>query len=168
VTVVEYVDFACSACAEFTLETWPRVRRELVETGRVYWRTVPFSIGFRHGERAARAGECAGLMGEFWPMHDALLARQRLWMEPRRPEDTFQALALSLGMDSAALRECIDEDTPRERMERAQDEASAMGVRATPTFLVNGRPVLGAVPFDMFLQLVVDAEESARERVPRR
>jgi len=154
VMVVEYADFACSACAEFAVDTWPRVRRELVESGRVYWRVVPFSLGFRHGRRAARAGECAAAQGGFWSMHDALFAEQRRWMEPRRPEDTFEEMAETLGLDPRALRECIDDDIPEDRIDRAQDEAEDAGVRATPTFLVNGRPVLGALPFDMFLQAV--------------
>lgn len=154
VTVVEYADFACSACAEFAVDTWPRVRRELVESGRVYWRVVPFSLGFRHGRRAARAGECAAIQGGFWPMHDALFAEQGRWMEPRRPEDTFEEIAEGMGLDPTALRECIDDEVPEDRLDRAQDEAEDAGVRATPTFLVNGRPVLGALPFDMFVQAV--------------
>lgn len=154
VAVVEYADFACSACAEFAVDTWPRVRRELVETGRVYWRVVPFSLGFRHGRRAARAGECAAAQSGFWPMHDALFAEQRRWMEPRRPEDTFEEIAETLGLDPVALRECIDDDVPEDRIDQAQDEAEDVGVRATPTFLVNGRPVLGALPFDTFVQAV--------------
>jgi protein-disulfide isomerase len=161
VAVVEYADFACSACAEFALETWPRVRRELVESGRVHWRLVPFSLGFRHGRRAARAAECAARQDGFWAMHDALFAGQGRWMRPRRPEDTFEEMAEALGLESAALRRCIDDDGPQDHLNRAQTEAEEAGVRATPTFLVNGRPVLGALPFDMFVQTVEAAEEKS-------
>ena len=162
VTIVEYADFACSACAEFAVETWPRVRRELVTSGRVQWRVVPFSLGFRHGHRAARAAECAGLQGAFWVMHDRLFGERERWMEPRRPADVFQAMAAELGLDALALRQCIDDDEPVEgRLEAAANAAKDEGIRATPTFVVNGRPVLGALPFDMVLAAVEQAEAEA-------
>jgi protein-disulfide isomerase len=157
VEVVEFADFACSACAEFAVETWPRVRRELVDSGRVYWRVVPFSLGFRHGERAARAAECAADQGRFWEMHDRLFAEQERWMRPRRPENTFQEMARSLGLEAADFRNCLDQNHSRNRVEAAGDVARESAVRGTPTFMVNGEPVLGALPFPTFLAAIEKA-----------
>lgn len=164
VTVVEYADFACSACAEFSAETWPRVRTELVETGRISWRLVPFALGFRHGGRAARAAECAGDQGAFWPMHDRLFRTQGTWMSKRNPEEHFRDLAREAGLDPDLFQRCVDDDIPEDRIDAANEEARDRGVRATPTFLVNGRPVLGAVDFPMFLLAVEEAEKEAGNR----
>ena len=155
VTVVEFADFACSACAEFARDTWPDVRARFVETGRVRWRVVPFELGFRNSEEGARAGYCAAEQGRFWPMHDELFARREHWVGERRPRGALVRIAGTAGLDGETFEACYDdEDRTEDLVDRANDAAKAARVRATPTFLIDGVPVLGAVPFDAFAQLL--------------
>lgn len=167
VTVVEFADFACSACGQFWRETWPRVREELVEAGRVSWTHVPFLLGFRHGDKATKAAECAGVQGAFWPMHDRIFASQEEWMKQRRPDDHLKGLAEGLEIDGAAFEACYDKNGGKDRTRAANRAARDAGVRATPTFLVNGRPVMGALDYASFLAVVEASEEAARSDLER-
>lgn len=178
VAVVEFGDFACSACAEFWRDTWPRVRSELIETGRVMWRHVPFLLGFPRGDRAARAAECAAEQDAFWPMYDRLFDGQRQWTRGRHPEDVFLGYAAAIGLREDVFRGCVEDDEREARTRSATKAARAARVRGTPTFFINGRQAVGALPFEMFLALVERAERDrasgtdsgprSLDRLPRR
>lgn len=167
VTVVEFADFACTACGQFWRDTWPRVRSELVETGRVSWRHVPFVLGFRHGDKATKAAECAADQGAFWPMLDRIFSSQADWMGERRPDDMLKGLVSDLEIDHDTFEDCYDRNRAKDRTRDANRAARKAGIRATPTFLVNGEPVLGALDYASFLRVVEAAERSIPERPPR-
>lgn len=158
VVVVEYADFACSACAEFARDTWPTIRDAYVETGTVRWHLIPFELGFRNSEEGARAGQCSAVLGAFWEMHDLLFRRRGEWEGLRNPEDPLARIAVDAGLDEARFRECYDENPARDRTRAANRAAQDDGIRATPTFFINGFRVQGALPADVFAELI----ESAR------
>lgn len=165
VLVVEFGDFGCSACGRFARETWPRVLAELVETGRVRWKYVPFVLGaFPRAGDAARAGECAGAQDGFWPMHDRLYEEQGRWSRQRNPRATFVGYAESIGLDPADFERCYRENSRGARTEAANEAADAMGVRrsGTPTFFINGEIVVGAHPTDEFIAMIERAESRTR------
>lgn len=155
VTVVEFSDFGCPYCARFALETYPELHEEFVETGAVRWRYVPFVLGsFPNGDLAARASECAGEQERFWEMHDRLFARQREWKRADDAEALFASLAAELGLDEARFRDCYASGRTEGRTRAANDAAREAGVRATPTFFINGRRIEGALPADHFRMLL--------------
>ncbi len=164
IQVVEFGDFACSACAQFWRDTWPRLRQELVETGRVAWRHVPFLLGFPRGDDAANAAECAADQGEFWAMHDLLFEGHRDWTRGRGQEEVFRGYAADIGLEAEAFEECYDDEDGEDRTRAATRAARDAEVRGTPTFFVNGRPAVGALPYDMFIQLIEEAEQGRAGR----
>ncbi len=155
VSVVEFSDFGCPYCAKFALESLPELSREFVESGRVRWRYIPFELGiFPNGGVAALAAECAGEQGRFWEMHDLLYERQREWKPSDAPEALFRGYARSLGLNLAGFASCYREERTAPRIELHNEVARRLGVRATPSFLVNGRPVEGALPLEQFRTLI--------------
>jgi protein-disulfide isomerase len=149
VQIVELGDFGCSACATFATESWADFQSQFIETGIVTWRFIPFDLGsFRNSEDAAIAAECvAELQPEsFWSMHDVLYERQADWNRVRRPKEQLRTLAELLGVDGDAFDDCYDGDAAEDRVDRNNDLAKDLGVRATPTFFINGRVQLGAPP----------------------
>ena len=160
VAVVEFGDFACSACGEFSRETWPRIKLELVDTGRISWRHVPFLLGFRRGDDAANAAECAAEQGGFWPMHDRLFAGQREWLRDRRPTDVFRTYASAIGLDLERFSACYGAERGEGRTRAATRVARSADVRGTPTFLIGDRRAVGAIPYELFLEIVEDVERS--------
>jgi protein-disulfide isomerase len=83
---------------------------------------------------AAQAAECAGGQGKFWEMHDLLFENQG-HLKPAQ----HAALAKSLGLDMARFTAEMDDEIYLQRVREHQVSGKASGVRATPTFYVNGR-----------------------------
>lgn len=155
VTVIEFSDFGCPYCAQFALDTYPELHTEFVLSGSVRWIFVPFVIGrFVNGEGAALAGECAGEQGRFWQMHDRLFEHQGEWRREGPPDELFLQLAESVGLDVPRFEQCYRENPHAERIERHNQLARQAQVRGTPSFLVNGRQVEGALPQDQFRSLL--------------
>lgn len=151
IQVVELSDFGCPYCATFALETEPELMREFVASGQVYWKYVPFVIGmFPNGEAAARASECAAEQGRFWPMRDSIYAHQSAWKRADDPVAVLNRIAAGAGLDGERFAGCWSAAHVRARTTRANNAATRLGVRATPTFFINGRMVEGALPLNVF------------------
>lgn len=100
-----------------------------------------------NGKQAARASECAAEQGRFWPMHARLYARQRDWTNT---VPVFAEEAARLGLNAVAFARCYETRVTDRRTEGASIIAQRLGIRATPTFYVNGRAVEGALPLAQF------------------
>lgn len=163
VTVYEFSDFGCPFCGMFALGTYPELQEEFVKTGRVRWVMVPFVMGmFPNGAEAARAAECAGEQQEFWPMHDLLFASQKEWKASRSPAALLQGYAGRLKLDTERFAACYEEDRQGGRTALNNRAADAAGIRATPSFLVGGRLVEGALPAAQFRLLLKQLTASRR------
>lgn len=162
VVVVDLSDFGCPYCGQFARETYPTLDREYVQTGKVFFKYVPFVMGmFPNGKEAARAAECAGDQGKFWPMYDHLYEGQTDWKRTRNPYPLYQQYAAATGVDGARFANCYSSQETHPRTKLANDAARLLGVRATPSFLVNGRPIEGALPLADFRQVLNDAAAGA-------
>lgn len=153
-TVVEFSDFGCEACADFAAESLPQLRSEFVETQQVRWRFVPIRQGFYRGGEAARAAECAGEQGKFWGMHDLLLQRQRAWQSRGDAAETFTAYASEAGADPEAFAACYTSDRPDATLRLHDMMALTLGIRGVPTFLVGGQRVIGALEAERFAEIL--------------
>lgn len=168
VTVVEFGDFGCPACALFARETFPAIEAEYVRAGQVRWQFIPFVLGpFRHAKYAARAALCAEAQNAFWPMHDALYARQDEWKDGDQ-HDTFAAIARGLGLEEDSFARCYTGRDVKDRVDAYSKLARRMRVRATPTFFVGEQRVLGALSAADFRQLLDRALQDASEPGGRR
>lgn len=155
VTVYEFSDFGCPFCAMFASGTYPGLHEEFVETGKVRWTYVPFVMGmFPNGAESARAAECAAEQNRFWEMHDLLYTRQNEWKKSRAPEDLFNDYARELGLEPSRFASCYRENRGAARTAINSRAASALGVRATPSFFINGRLVEGALPAEQFRRIL--------------
>jgi len=157
VVIVEYADFACSACAEFARDTWPEIERRYVESGVVRWYLIPFELGFRNSEEGARAGQCGAALGSFWELHDVLFARRSEWDDLRNPRELLAEIAVEAGLETGVFLDCYDENPGKDRTRAANRAAKDDGIRGTPTFFINGFRVQGALPVDAFVQLIESA-----------
>lgn len=155
IVIIEFGDFGCSACAMFATETMAQFQREFINTGRVRWKYVPFVLGnFPNSGEATRAAECAAQQDAFWSMHDLLYAQQKEWNRERRPRDVFVGFATRLGLDLTRFHHCLDTDPRAANTRRANEAARALLIRHTPTFFVNGRRAIGALPIAEWRKIV--------------
>ncbi|HVO11726.1 MAG TPA: thioredoxin domain-containing protein [Vicinamibacteria bacterium] len=150
VTVVEFSDFQCPFC-ERSRPTVARVREAYGD--KVRWAFRHFPLGFHeNAQKAGEAAACAGDQGRFWEMHD------RLWAtNSKLALSDLKADAAALGLDTAAFDRCLDSGRHADLVQRDQEAGAAYGVSGTPAFFVNGRPLVGAQPFEEF-QKVIDDE----------
>lgn len=152
IAVVEFSDFGCPYCARFARATFPTVRSEYVNPGTVRWRYVPVIFGFPGGELMGAAAVCAANQGGtsmFWRVHELLYNRQTAL----RGDDARPLLLdwiSELGVDRDALDACIDAPATTETLQAHTRAAVEWYVRGTPSFVVNGVPMSGALPIEFF------------------
>lgn len=170
VVVIELSDFGCPYCGVFAGDVFPAIDREYVQTGKVLFKYVPFIAGsFPHAREATRAAECAGEQGQFWAMASDLFATQAEWKRGRAADAQMAALAATLPIDTAAFARCYADRHTDARTERGTRVANDLGVRVTPSFLIDGNPVQGALPLAEFRKQVETALllHASRSSAPR-
>src|SRR6266850_8512738 len=132
VTVVEYGDFECPNCKQAA----PAVKRLLDQFAgrvRIAFRHFPLEEVHPHALAAALATETAAGQGKFWPMHDLLFDNQR-HLKPPQLRGYAQQLELDMRRYDADMADTVYLQRVREDIEGAAES----GVRATPTFFMNG------------------------------
>lgn len=107
---------------------------------------LPFHELARPAHEAAR---CAGEAGQFWPYHDRLFQEQPAFERP-----DLVGYAADLGIDRASFTRCLDERRFAAAVEADVSQARALGINGTPTFLINGRQVVGAQPIEAFRSMI--------------
>jgi protein-disulfide isomerase len=107
--------------------------------------------------QAHEAARCAGAVGKYWPYHDRLFAAQPAF---RRAD--LLAYAGELGLDRDAFARCLDGRRFANDVERDVAEAEALGIRGTPTFLINGQRVIGATSVEEFRSVIDRAIQERR------
>jgi protein-disulfide isomerase len=150
VTIVEFSDFQCSYCRKFWKETLPRIEAEYIDTGKARFVYRHLAVLGPFSEQAAEAAECAREQGKFWPYHDRVLEKTG------RLAFTDARLMEELQLDRAAMQACIASGRHVDRIRREAALARRLGASGTPAFLINGRLLIGAHPFETFKQ-VIDA-----------
>lgn len=163
VVIIDFSDFGCPYCAQFTRQSYPAIEREYIRTGKVFFKYVPFIVGmFPHSGEATRAAECAGEQGRFWPMADNVYDAQGDWKRSSDPRASLMRAATAAAADTTKLASCYADRHTDARTRRATDIADRLGVRVTPSFVVDGRPVEGALPLPEFRRVIDAALATAK------
>lgn len=103
---------------------------------------------------AAEASECAADQGAFWEYHDFLFEHQAGENQGAFSKDNLKRFAADLGLDSKVFNECLDTGKYTELVQTMTQTAQSLGVSSTPAFVINGRAILGAQPFNAFEQII--------------
>ncbi len=148
ITIVEFSDYQCLYC-KLSLPTINEILAKYRGKVRVVYRDYP-GPNHPHAPQAAEAAQCAGDQGKFWEYHDSLFDRQASgtgW--------NFSELAKEIGLNQDAFATCLNSRRYREEVAKDLRDGLKLGVTSTPTFFINGRPLVGAKPFAEF-QAVID------------
>jgi protein-disulfide isomerase len=108
---------------------------------------------------ASAAAECAGEQGKFWEYSDLLFLDQKVYA--RQDLDTY-AGALSLDMDR--FDACLDDGRMKGRIQADLEEAGRVGVKATPTLVVNGHLIEGLPSPDQFATMLAVEKKQAAQK----
>ena len=160
VTIVEFADFECEQCANFSAITEPDVRKRIIDSGLANIRFYDFPLVERHPNSmfASLAASCAADQNRFWPMHDVLLTRQSEWQghtqHKPNPVPELRSYAKEVGLDLAKYDACFESRGNLPRINAHYQAGIAMRVQATPSFVIGGRLYSGNQPYDAIKQAV--------------
>ena len=147
VTIVEFSDFQCPYCQK-SVGILKEIRRLYGDRIRLIYRDYP-GPNHPYASPAAVAARCAGEQGKFWEYHDLLFARQssdKGW--------DFISLSKELGLQQSVFDVCLSSGRFRDQVTKDLQDGLKLGITSTPTFFLNGRPLVGAQPLANFQALI--------------
>ena len=147
IVIVEFSDFNCSFCRRFHQETFNALLGEYPDQIRFVYRDFP--ITSQESFYAAQAAQCAFEQDKFWEFHDLLFSGTL----PLGSE-AYETYALELGLDSEELLFCIESERFAEDVSSDGSFASSLGLTGTPSFFINGIPMIGAQPLSQFARII--------------
>ena len=164
VTIVEFSDFECPFCQRHFAQTWPEIKRNYVDTGKVRYVFLDFPLEQIHfkARKAAEAAHCAAEQGKFWEMHDILFAQNG-----NLDVGQYVNYAKKLGLEAFAFDLCLGSGKQSAKINRNVASGTSIGINATPSFIIarsergdivsGGNIITGAQPYEQFRQAIDQA-----------
>jgi protein-disulfide isomerase len=136
------------------------LERRYIEDGtlRLEWRDFPY-LG-EESRRAAVAARAAQEQGKFWEYHDLLYENQGSKNAGAFSDESLIGFAREAGLDVERFESSFKGGKYEDIVEQVFREAQDAGIQGTPTFLINGRILVGAQPLEVFEQML---EEELRK-----
>src|SRR5687768_1119858 len=146
VEILQFSDFECPFCQR----AQPAIREVLARYEgqiKMVWKDFPLPIHV-HAVAAAAAARCAHEQGKFWQYHDVLFANQQALSAAE-----LRRHAATVGVDLPQFEACVATGKHQEAI-RAELEVDDYPIEVTPTLLINGRMVTGAVGVEQLAAIV--------------
>ncbi len=154
VTMVEFTDYECPFCRQFHMASFEQLKSKYIDTGKLRYVSRDFPLDMHpHARAAAKMARCAGEQGRFWEMRRALIVNGN-----SLSDETMARLGKGLELDERDFGKCLADPNTDKALRGDMDEAAALGVSGTPTFVlgrsdgdsVQGARVVGAQPLATF------------------
>ena len=157
VTIVEFADFECPFCAHAFSALETLVNTTYKGKVKVIFKAYPLNV-HPWAIKAAEAAECARLQNPaaFWDFARYFYTNQGS-IDVKNVQDHVDKLAKSQKLDQASLKACMDSSQTSARIKQDQTDGNSIHVSSTPTFFVNGIPIVG-LPEGKVLNYVIDSE----------
>lgn len=164
VTLVEYSDFQCPACASF----FPVLQGLLQNYGdklKIVYRNYPLTQLHPNAQLAAQAAEAAGMQGRFFDMHDVLFSTQKDWSGLANPTDNFIAYATQIGLNVDQFKTDLTSSGVKDAIAQDVRGGNRSNVDSTPTFFLNGLQITsnpqGLAPFMTLIDAALNPAPAA-------
>ena len=152
VTIIEYASLTCPFCRKFHVNVYPRVKKELIDTGKVRWIVREFPIG-RSAGTAAIINRCAPDK-DYFVLFDKFLTQQKVWVSQEVRRDAIYKVASQTGMTRQAFDACLANKEIEEGLRTVKQRGRELGVTGTPTFFVNGKKSRGDLTYDELVAMI--------------
>lgn len=155
VTVNEYFSLTCTHCAAFSMETLPRIQKDLIEPGTVKWVFHDYPLD----QVALQAAMVARYLpvDRYEPFINALFATQNSWAFNRGAEPTEQLwkTAALAGMSKPTFDKAVADTGLRDWIiKNQQADTEKWKIDSTPSFVINGQKYAGEMGYDAFRKLI--------------
>lgn len=152
VTLVEYSDFECPACAAY----FEMIEKAITEYGdrlSFTYRHFPLTQ-HKNALNASYASEAAGKQGKFWEMHKMIFEHQADWTEESNASETFKKYAQELKLDLARYATDVVSTETKDAVTHDRDTGLRSGVDSTPSFYLNGKKMQSPRSYDELKALI--------------
>jgi protein-disulfide isomerase len=156
-TVYEFGDFQCPYCKQFYQQTYADFKSKYIDTGKVKLVFVHFPLTSIHvnAEIASEAAECANRQGQFEAYYNTLYTNSS-GDGTGLDSASLKSYASQIGLNMTTFDACLDGGQAKAVVTADEAEGTSVGVTGTPSFVIGGQLVLGAVPTAQF-EASVDA-----------
>jgi protein-disulfide isomerase len=157
VTIVEYSDFQCPFCSRGYQTMESQVLKEYGDKVRFIYKNFPLPM-HPWAEPAAIATECAldqKNTDAYWKLYHYFFENQRDLTAQNLKDKSLEAIK-DTKIDAAKFTDCLDNKKTQDIVKKETAEGSSVGVSGTPAFIINGRLISGAQPFDAFKAVIDD------------
>ena len=153
VTIVQYASMTCPYCRKFQVETFPTLKREYIDTGKVrYVLRAEFPIGKQSG-LATIALRCAP-PDKYFVLYEKLMVQQASWVSQEvRPDPIFK-VAAQVGMTRAQFDSCRENRGMINALNGIKERGRTLGIIGTPNFFVQGKLVKSVIGMKEIREMV--------------
>ena len=122
--------------------------KDYVASGKVKYYFRHFAFLGQQSTWTSEAAECANEQGKFWAMHDWLFSNQASESDlAYYSKENLIKYAGKVGVDVNKFSTCLNSDKYASAVSADTADGQAAGVNGTPTTFINGKPIVGAVPY---------------------
>jgi cyclophilin family peptidyl-prolyl cis-trans isomerase/protein-disulfide isomerase len=147
VTIIEYSDFQCPACATFA-PVISQLHEHFGDDLKIVYRHFPLS-NHDKAQLATQASEAAGLQDKFWEMHDLLFKMREEWIE--MTEEDFSKWLIdksyTLGLDVKKFETDLNSQEIKSLAKDSWENNAAIGMPGTPFIVINNYPYNGPLSY---------------------
>jgi protein-disulfide isomerase len=163
ITVVEFTDYQCPFCLRFSKTTFPHLKKNYIDTGKVRWVALNLPLAFhKDARKAAQGALCAGDQGKFWEMREMLFENPKAIGVQHLP-----GYAQELSLDVETFNTCLNSDRHLAAIDKDAQDARGVKLTGTPSFIIGksdsdkitGKVVIGAQPLKVFDSAIQQALE---------
>ena len=159
VTIIEYSSMTCPHCADFHVNVLPTIKSKYIDTGKVKYiiREFPLDNVAATAAMLARCVEPA----KYYDFVDMLYQRQKDWAYSDQPLPELAKLSKQAGFTDERFKQCTSDQKTLDYIKWVRDRGNKQfGVKATPSFFVNGKRVKGATTVQRFEEMIAAEAKS--------
>ncbi|MBI4183407.1 MAG: DsbA family protein [Proteobacteria bacterium] len=153
VVMIEYFSLTCPHCADFHAQTLPTIKEKYVSTGKVRLILRDFPLD-GVALMAAMLARCVP-PERYSGFVDVLFRSMNQWARDRDPRAGLMRIGRLGGVDEKTAEACLGSEALQRHVVQSRIEASSRyRIESTPSFVINGRTVAGALPIEEFERLL--------------
>ncbi|MBN8548597.1 MAG: DsbA family protein [Deltaproteobacteria bacterium] len=145
ITIMEFFDFQCGFCAKFNKTTFPQIKKQYIDTGKVRFVFRDYILSMHAmAVQAASLATCAQRQGKYFEMHEVLFENPELLGQAKFQDLVMKVPSIDIEKMEACLQEPdlrvdITDDGPQPSVEARADmvEGDRIGVMGTPAFFIG-------------------------------
>ena len=166
VTLIEFSDYECPFCKKYFTDTYPQIKKDYIDTGKVKMVFRDLPLGFhQNAPKEAEAAECARKQGgdtAYFKYHDQIFTKTTS-NGTGLALDQLPVIAKELGLNVSKFQQCLDSGEFKTEVDKDLADAAKVGASGTPTFFIgkstsngeiDGIKIVGAQPYSAFRAII--------------